>query len=127
MAAGPNPTGMPWSRIERVDGRTGDILRLPGRSGEVRLHSHRLRAPFAKLLDVVQYQFEFDGERLSVAVVPRAGAPREVVDRVRAALATVLDEAGAAGVRVEARAVDAIAREPGGAAKLKQVKLTRPV
>jgi phenylacetate-CoA ligase len=125
LASGPNPTGMPWSRIERVDGRSAEILRLPGRAGEVQLHPCRLRAPFANLADVVQYQFAFDGERLSVAVVPRAGAQGEVVDRVRAAVAAVLDDAGVAGIRVEARAVDAIAREPGGAAKLKQVKLAR--
>jgi phenylacetate-CoA ligase len=125
MADGPNPTGMPWSRIERVDGRSGEILRLPGRDGEVQLHPYRLRAPFATIADVLQYQFVYDGRRLSVSLVLRRGAGGDVVDRVRAALASVLEEAGVAGIEVEARAVETIAREPGDGAKLTQLKLTR--
>ncbi|MEZ5091831.1 hypothetical protein [Nocardioides sp.] len=38
MADGPNPAGMPWQRIAAVGGRTGEILRLPGRNGDVRVH-----------------------------------------------------------------------------------------
>jgi phenylacetate-CoA ligase len=125
LAAGPNPTGMPWSRIEQVDGRSAEILRLPGRRGEVQVHPYRLRQPFARLSAVVQYQFAFDGERLSAAVVLQPGADGQVVERVRAALASVLDDAGVVGIRVDARAVDAIPREPGGGAKLKQVKRGR--
>ncbi len=124
IAAGPNPTGMPWRRIERVDGRSAEILRLPGRGGEVRLHPHRLREPFATLDDVLQYQFTWDGRRLSVALQAKAGAADDLPERVTAMLASVLDDAGAGEVPVQAHLVDAIEREPGGAAKLKQLKLT---
>jgi phenylacetate-coenzyme A ligase PaaK-like adenylate-forming protein len=124
MAAGPNPTGMPWRRIERIDGRTAEILSMPGREGgTVELHPHRLRAPFARLEEIVQYQFEWGGDRLAVALVLRTGAGSDVVERVAAALTAVLEDAGVGAVRVEPRIVDSIAREPGGAAKLKQIKV----
>jgi phenylacetate-coenzyme A ligase PaaK-like adenylate-forming protein len=126
LAPGQNPTGMPWRRIARVDGRSAEILRLPGRDREVELHPHQLRAPFARLDEVLQYQFSYDGERLTVALVPRSGASGELAGRVRAELASVLEEAGVAGIRVETHAVEEIAREPGGAAKLKQLKLETP-
>jgi phenylacetate-coenzyme A ligase PaaK-like adenylate-forming protein len=124
MAAGPNPTGMPWRRIARVDGRSSEILRLPGRDGEVRVHPHSLRAPFATLEEVTQYQFEYDGERLAVAFVPGSHAGAGLVERVRSAITSALEDAGVDGVGVDARAVGAIAREPGGAAKTKQLKLS---
>jgi phenylacetate-CoA ligase len=124
MAGGTNPTGMPWRRIERVDGRSAEILRLPGRAGDVRLHPHRLRAPLAAVEEVLQYQFDYDGEQLGVALVLREGAGSAPVERVRDALAGVLRAAGVTNVGVTARAVDSIAREPGGAAKLRQLKLT---
>ena len=41
----PDPSGRPWTRIARVDGRSDDILTLPAREGgEVRVHPYRLRA-----------------------------------------------------------------------------------
>lgn len=125
IAEGPNPTGMPWQRIERVDGRTAEILRMPGRGGAtVELHPHHLRSPFATLEDVLQYQFAYDGERLAVALVLRDRADAGFVDRVRASLSAVLADAGVDGVGVTASRVDAIARETGGAAKFKQLRLT---
>jgi phenylacetate-coenzyme A ligase PaaK-like adenylate-forming protein len=125
IADGPNPTGMPWRRLANVDGRTGEVLRLRGAGGgEVVVHPHLLREPLANAADVLQYQFEFDGERLAVALVLRPGAGAAAAEAVRAGLERVLAEAGADDLPVEARAVAEIGREPGGAAKLKQVKLT---
>jgi phenylacetate-coenzyme A ligase PaaK-like adenylate-forming protein len=124
LAEGPNPAGMPWRQIERVDGRSAEILWLPGLEGDVALHPHRLRAPFTGLTDVLQYQFQFDGERLLILVVPRPGAAGDLDNRVREATAAVLKEAGVTRVFAEAKVVDSIPREPGGAAKLKQLKLT---
>jgi phenylacetate-CoA ligase len=125
LAEGPNPTGMPWRRLAAVDGRVGEILRLRGDGGrEVDVHPHRLRGPLATAADVLQYQFAFDGDRLTVALVLRSGAEPGTAEAVRAGLERVLRAAGAVGVSIEARVVPEIAREPGGAAKLKQVKVT---
>lgn len=57
LAEGPDPSGHPFTRIARVDGRSDDILSFPGRDGlAVRVHPHRLRSPFSTLLEVRQYQ-----------------------------------------------------------------------
>jgi phenylacetate-coenzyme A ligase PaaK-like adenylate-forming protein len=53
----PDPLGLPYGRIARIDGRSDDILELPGRDGgTVAVHPYRLRAPFAPLRDVRQRQ-----------------------------------------------------------------------
>jgi phenylacetate-CoA ligase len=120
-AGGPDPSGRPYMRIARVDGRSDDILRLPAvDGGEVAVHPFRLRAPFARLHDARRYQIVHRADGFLVRVVPRGPAQRELVESVRAAVERTLEEARAqAPVRVEV--VDEIAREPGHAAKLKLV------
>jgi phenylacetate-coenzyme A ligase PaaK-like adenylate-forming protein len=105
-------------RLERVDGRSDDILRF----GDIDVHPHRLRYPFTTLLDVRQYQIvhERDGG-LHVAIVPRRPTA-DLPTRVRSALERVLAEAGCPPVEVRVDLVPEIAREPGHAAKLKLVR-----
>jgi phenylacetate-CoA ligase len=96
LAAGPNPLGLPYSRLAAVDGRSDDVVTLPGAGGgTVRVHPFRLRAPFAELLEVRQYQVVHDRAGLKVAVVLREQAPADTPARVRAALARELRDAGA--------------------------------
>ena len=122
VAEGPNPTGRPWMRLARVDGRSDDILTLPARDGgTVRVHPFRLRRSFAKLSGVRQYQLVHRSDGILARVVPGDLGDGGVVERVEAALAAALADAGAdVGVRVEA--VSEIEREPGHAAKLKLVR-----
>jgi phenylacetate-coenzyme A ligase PaaK-like adenylate-forming protein len=122
LAAGPDPSGRPYDRIARIDGRSDDVLGLPGRAGgTVAVHPYRLRAPFVRLLDVVQYQLVHRSSGLDVLVVVRRGAGRDVATVVRAALEDALREAGAV-CPVEVEVVAEIAREPGPAAKVKLVR-----
>jgi phenylacetate-coenzyme A ligase PaaK-like adenylate-forming protein len=122
LADGPDPSGRPFDRIERIDGRSDDILRLPGSGGgTVAVHPYRLRAPFVRLLDVLQYQVVQRRGGLVVVVVVRPGAPRDLAGLVRSGIEEALAGAGAA-CAVEVQAVDAIAREPGPAAKVKLVR-----
>ena len=121
LAAGPDPSGRPYDRIVRIDGRSDDVLRLPAKGvGPLSVHPYRLRAPFVQLLDVLQYQVVQRENGLVVRVVPRAGDERGLEERVRRAICAALAAAGAASwIRVEL--VDAIEREPGHAAKVKLV------
>ena len=121
LAAGPDPSGRPYDRIVRIDGRSDDVLRLPAKGGgTVVVHPYRIRAPFVQLLDVLQYQVVQRENGLVVRVVPRAGDERGLEERVRRAICAALAAAGAASwIRVEL--VDAIEREPGHAAKVKLV------
>jgi len=122
LAEGPDPSGRPFDRIARIEGRSDDVLRLPARGGGVvAVHPYRLRAPFVRQLDVLQYQVVHHASGLAVSIVVRRDAPHDLPATVRSALEHALAEAGAE-CPVHVEAVDDIAREPGPAAKLKLVR-----
>jgi phenylacetate-coenzyme A ligase PaaK-like adenylate-forming protein len=123
MADGPDSSGLPYLPIERVDGRNDDILRFPAAGGgEAVLHPFRLRSPFAKLPDVLQYQILHGGQRLRVRVVLRSTAPGDTPAVVHDALRLALEEARAVPPPIDVEPVAAIERESGNGAKLKLVK-----
>jgi phenylacetate-coenzyme A ligase PaaK-like adenylate-forming protein len=122
LADGQDPSGRPFDRIARIDGRSDDILRLPALAGGVVVvHPYRLRAPFARLLDVLQYQIVHRRGGLEVRVVVRPGREADTVAHVRAAVEDAVRDAGA-DCRVDVEVVGGIEREPGPAAKVKLVR-----
>ena len=82
---------------------------------------HRLRVPFAGLLDVVQYQVAQEARRLAIRVVVPPGAPAATIARVAAAVQAAIEESGAVAPPIEVEPVAELEREPGGA-KLKVIK-----
>lgn len=126
IAAGPNPTGRPYQRIARVDGRSDDILTLPAPGGTVAVSPRPLRAPFIAFPDVCQYQIRHDGTRLDVHVVLRPSAAPDTPTRLRIALLDAITNAGALPPPVDITPVATIDREPGDAGKLKFVKSSWP-
>jgi phenylacetate-CoA ligase len=122
LASGPDPTGRPYQRILRVDGRSDDILRFPAvGGGEALVLPHRLRVPFARLADVTQYQIAREPRRLVIRVVLAAGASVETPARIAASVAAAIEDAGAVSPPIEVEPVSAIEREPGSA-KVKLIK-----
>ena len=123
LADAPCACGRPSRVVTAIEGRSDDILRLPG---GVVLHPIHLRSPMARLEGVRQYQIVYRADGLHVLVVPRAGDVRETV---RAAMVGALEAAGAAGVPVQVEVVDAIERDATGVGKLKLVRseVDRPV
>jgi phenylacetate-CoA ligase len=124
LADGPDPSGRPYDRIAHVDGRSDDMLRLPSDRGrDAVVHPFRLRSPFSRRSDVLQYQVVRRRDELLVRIVPRPGAssdvPEEVASDMRAALANAEVDVTALPIRVEV--VETIEREPGPAAKVKLV------
>jgi phenylacetate-coenzyme A ligase PaaK-like adenylate-forming protein len=122
LEVGADPSGRPYERIARIDGRSDDVLRLRAAvgGGEVAVHPYRLRAPFVKLLDVLQYQVVHRRAGLLVRIVVRDSARRDLPERVRSAVDGALAEAGVR-CAVEVEVVPAIEREGGHAAKVKLV------
>lgn len=116
FAEGPNPTGRPYQRIERIEGRSADIIRLPApNGGDVPVHPFHLRAPFGRLPEVRQYQIQHSGGALRVRIVLAPSAGRDVPDRVESALLESLQAAGAVPPRVEVEPVAEIPRRGDGA------------
>jgi phenylacetate-coenzyme A ligase PaaK-like adenylate-forming protein len=126
LGAGPNPAGRPYAHLATIDGRTSDTIHLPtGDGGTVAVLPYRLGAPFATLPEVRQFKIVWDGRTLRVRVVPRSSAS-DVTERVGAALARTLLDAGAAPVPVEVEAVPELPREAGPAAKFKLIESIAP-
>jgi phenylacetate-coenzyme A ligase PaaK-like adenylate-forming protein len=120
LAGGSDPGGLPYACIERVDGRSDDVLRLPAASGGgTPVLSYRLRAPFARLADILQYHIVYDGDRLTVRVVLREAVAGDVLERVAAGLQEALDDAGAVPPPIDVEPVSAIER---GGGKLRVVE-----
>ena len=122
IAHGEDPSGRPYMRLARVDGRSDDVLRLPGRSGgTVQVHPYRLHAPFTRLHDVRQFQVVHDSDGLLVRVVPHEEAGRALPEQVHAAIAAEMADAGA-DVPVRIELVREIERDGGPAGKVKLVR-----
>jgi phenylacetate-CoA ligase len=121
----PNPAGRPWRCLLSVDGRTADILYLPGQKGAtIAIHPSVLGSAVAPLAEVGEYAFMYDAEGLHAKVVldPRAAA--DIPERLREALVVALSSTGAVAPRVEVQPVRALEREPGG--KLRLVRSAFP-
>jgi phenylacetate-coenzyme A ligase PaaK-like adenylate-forming protein len=122
LASGPDPTGRPYQRISRVDGRSDDVLRFPAvEGGEALVLPHRMRVPFARLPEVTQYQIVREPRRLVIRVVLGAGASVETPERISAGVRAALQEAGAVPLPITVEPVGVIEPEPGSA-KIKLVK-----
>jgi phenylacetate-coenzyme A ligase PaaK-like adenylate-forming protein len=124
----PCPCGRTFRRITAIEGRSDDVLELPGRTGStVRVHPIHLRSPLAAVPAVAQYQIEetADGLDVTLALVACASADVASAD-VRAMLAAKLEGLGVAPLAIRFRVVPQIARE-SGAGKLKLVKAARGV
>ena len=110
--------GLSSGRVPWLEGAGPDALAL---LDGIAVHPYGLRAPFVKLLDVLQYQIVHRPAGLDVRVVVRPAAGYDVATTVRAKLEDAVRAAGAA-CPVAVDVVDEIAREPGPAAKVKLVR-----
>jgi phenylacetate-CoA ligase len=120
----PCPCGRHLRRVVALDGRSDDILRLPGiAGGHVRVHPITLRSPFAHLAGVRQYRVVQDVHGLHALVVPRReDASDEVVRQVGEALAAALTQAGASPSTLRIEVVRELGRDQGHGAKYKLVE-----
>jgi phenylacetate-CoA ligase len=118
----PCPCGRPLRVIATLEGRSDDILHLPGAAGgTVAVHPHALRSPLARFGEVAQCRVVHDEGGVHVELVLRANASPDTPDRVAEALGDALRELGA-DPPVDARSVDGLERAAGPAGKLKLVE-----
>lgn len=117
----PCACGRTLARIVALDGRSDDILSLPGERGPVSVHPMHLRGPLGANPAVLQYQVDCDGVALEVAVVLSADAPVETAGELERGLAAALAARGARAT-VTVRVMREITREQGPG-KLKLVRM----
>jgi phenylacetate-coenzyme A ligase PaaK-like adenylate-forming protein len=124
LAGEPCPCGRPLGLVSAIEGRSDDMLHLPGPAGrDIAVHPIQVRSALATRADIRQYQVIHDQHGLHVLVVLRNGASAEAC---RAAVARDLGES-LAKLHVElppidVQVVDTIPREGGQAAKFKLVR-----
>ncbi len=118
----PCPCGRPLRVIAALEGRSDDILHIPGAAGgTVAVHPHALRSPLARFGEVAQCRVVHDEDGVHVELVLRANASPDTPERVAEALGDALRELGA-DPPVDARSVDGLERAAGPAGKLKLVE-----
>jgi phenylacetate-coenzyme A ligase PaaK-like adenylate-forming protein len=115
----PNPAGRPWRCLLSIDGRTADILYLPGPDGAtVPVHPSVLGSAVAPLAEVGEYAFVYDPGGLRAQVVLAPEAAPNVPERLREALVSAIASTGARPPVVVVQPVAALEREPGGKIRL---------
>jgi phenylacetate-coenzyme A ligase PaaK-like adenylate-forming protein len=117
---GPCPCGRSFRRLEAVEGRADDLLRLRRRDGEAAvIHPLRLRARLGAIAGVVQYRIDWHPDRVRMDVVSPA-PEHELRAAIQAAFRSFADEHELDAPPLEMRRVPSIPREPS--AKLKVVR-----
>ncbi len=105
--------GRTLRRIVSVEGRSDDVVALPGAGGRAVAVLPMQFAVVARDRDVVEFQVVQEGARLVVLVVAR-GAAEGLEPRVRASVCERLRALGVEGVEIEVQRRDALARSAGG-------------
>jgi phenylacetate-coenzyme A ligase PaaK-like adenylate-forming protein len=117
------PCGRPFPLIAAVDGRSDDMLRLPGTDGAiVVVHPLAIRSPLARIAGLRQYRVIHDASGLTVeAIVSSQSVLQEIAARLREAL----DGQRVADLPMQVRPVAEIARH-GVSGKIKLIESRAP-
>jgi phenylacetate-CoA ligase len=111
LTSAPCACGRTLRRIERVEGRTDDVIWLPGADGRaVAVHPLQF-AVVARDRDVIEFQVVQQGARLVVLVVGRGEALEE---RIRDRLSERLASLGVHDATIDVRRREALERSAGG-------------
>lgn len=104
--------GRPFQLVRAIEGRSDDILRLPGRAGEVAVHPLNLRSPMAAIADVRQYQIVHEPSLLEVRVLAREGIARgELSEKIGKALSEKIAALDASPPEIRVEFVDDFERD----------------
>jgi phenylacetate-coenzyme A ligase PaaK-like adenylate-forming protein len=120
--------GLPFARLESIEGRREELLRFPKRGGGmVDVHAGRLSSPLLRMEAVRQFQFSQVPEKgleIAIALVPGFDPERTGRD-VESVVRATLDKLDAIPAVVRVRLVDTIERV-GTGSKMKLVAKSRP-
>jgi phenylacetate-CoA ligase len=115
--------GRTLRRVERVEGRTEDIVWLPGADGRPVAVVPMQFSVVARERDVIEFKVVQERAGLAILVVARGAAPG-LEERIAASVRARLQALGVPPVAIDVRRRDALARSAGG--KLALVVADRP-
>jgi phenylacetate-CoA ligase len=120
----PCSCGRPFPLLAAIDGRSDDLLKLPGRSGGVvTVHPIAIRSPLATLAGLREYRVVLDREGLTIEAVLDPASESDAA-QIPTLIGAALAECGAAPPPVHVRPVAEIARHPvSGKKKLVESRL----
>jgi putative adenylate-forming enzyme len=114
----PCPCGRTLIRARSIEGRTDDVLSLPGRrGGEVMVHPLQFGI-LTRDREVREFQVVQEGESVLIRVVARPSASGELEGRLREVVAWKLAELGVREPRVSVERRENLARSAGGKLQL---------
>ncbi len=117
LAEGECACGLPFRRIQRIEGRAEEILRFVTSSGaKAEVHAARLWFHLVKVPGIRQYQFGSLPDGIRVRLAMEASSDRTAAEAAaKGIVAAALEDLGISGARVEIEFVDRIDRVGGGA------------
>jgi phenylacetate-CoA ligase len=120
----PCACGRPFARMVSIEGRSDDILRMPGDDARsIAVHPLTLRSPMAALGGLREYKIVHDDDGLHVLVTLRDGAAvDEVSRRIEDTLRSKLSAIGVTDPRLEVEIVTELPRVQGPGAKFKLIE-----
>ena len=119
--------GSAFARIDKIEGRQEEVLRLPGKHGQtIEVHAFRLRSTLIGTPGVQQFQFYLHANRLEVAITIASGFnPETTLRAAEEVLKATLIKLEVENLHLQINVVDNIARTGGGAKqKLVAIKTT---
>ena len=124
MSKEPCSCGRPYRLINTVDGRSDDIIYLPGSRGrDVPIHPIHFYEIMGTFDAVKEYQAVCEDDGINISVVLRAGAGGGgLADKLSGNLRASLESLGVKCPNINVRLVDCIERDPCMMGKLKLVK-----
>lgn len=127
IAGSPCACGVPFRRIVALDGRSEDILRLPGvRSGHITFRPVQVGSTLGQIAGLGQFQVVQENDHLNVFVVRRdQSASREALTgQVQSLLEKMFRDSLAHPTPITVSFVPELLREPGGKVKLIKSRLS---
>jgi phenylacetate-CoA ligase len=119
LAKGDCPCGLPFARLQSVEGRREEVLQFAQADRIIEIHAIRLHSPLIGMEGLRQFQLAHDRDRLAISISLHTQSDSQAMRRkVDETIRAVLAKLGVADLAIDVTVVDEIARV-GTAAKEK--------
>jgi phenylacetate-CoA ligase len=123
IASGPCPCGRQTRRIESIDGRTDDIMLLPGRTGQtVPVHPNQFAEAIECIAGIRAYQVTEQAHRIDITIACSGRDGAAINQAIQTGVGRRLTSLGVASIPLNVTTADAIVRPDVASGKFKLVR-----